>query len=91
MPPWDLITNQFFRLICICAQFLPLYFICRFFFSFSFPFFDILRIGTRDYKMYKISDCHLSFVLAAVTIECFMFWNSWNKISCLLSAIQVHV
>lgn len=22
---------------------------------------------------------------------CFMFWNSWNKISCLLSAIQVHV
>jgi len=34
MPPWDLITNQFFRLICICAQFLPLYFICRFFFFF---------------------------------------------------------
>lgn len=63
--------NPFFRFVCICAQFLPLYFICRifFFFPFSFPFFDILRIGTRD-NMYKISDCHLSFVSAAVTIEC---------------------
>lgn len=45
-------------------------FVDFFFFSFSFPFFDILRIGTRDDNMYKISDCHLSFVSAAVTIEC---------------------
>lgn len=89
MPPWDFITNPFLGFVSV-RNFYHFYFICRFFFSFLF---GILKIGSRDYNMYKISDCHLSFVSAAVTVwVCFMFWNSWNKISCLyLSAIQVHV